>query len=106
MRSSGRGLHAGEDYQDCVDCHVEHHGRDFDLVFWPDGQVGFDHGVTGFALQQSHARLQCRQCHAARYQTDPGFLREKQKDPRPHLPGPVGHLHRLPCGCSRRAVPR
>lgn len=80
MTTGGKGLHAGEDYGHCVDCHVEHQGRDYDLIFWPDGQAGFDHTVTGFTLTGSHTQQDCRKCHTAKYVTDPAQLRSQNKE--------------------------
>ena len=51
MRDGGRGLHSSEDFASCIDCHNEHHGRDYDLVFWPDGQENFKHDVLGYEMQ-------------------------------------------------------
>ncbi len=31
---AGAGLHARVDRERCESCHIEHHGRDFDLVWW------------------------------------------------------------------------
>lgn len=80
MREGGRGLHAGSDYADCVDCHVEHLGEDFDLVHWPDGRDGFDHPVTGFELTGAHAGIDCRKCHNAKFVVDPADLKGRGKD--------------------------
>ena len=59
--AAGRGLHARTDHRACERCHIEHHGRDFDLVFWGQaGRAGFDHAQTGFqpagAWQSAQAR--------------------------------------------------
>ena len=60
--AAGRGLHARFRNQQCAACHKEHFGRDFELVrFDPRG---FDHARTGFRLSPSHARMECRDCHA------------------------------------------
>ncbi|MCP4573838.1 MAG: hypothetical protein GY838_15885 [bacterium] len=80
MRAGGRGLHAADEYEDCVDCHVEHQGRDYDLVHWPGGRENFDHAETGHALAGAHVRLECHQCHAVRNMTAPGDLRATGKD--------------------------
>ena len=80
MRDSGQGLHARAEYGQCVDCHVEHQGRDFDLVHWPDGQQGFDHTATGFALEGRHAAKDCRACHTTKFVGDPGGLKTAGKD--------------------------
>ena len=80
MRAGGPGLHRGGAYGDCVDCHVEHQGRDYALVYWPTGQEGFDHGQTGYRLEGGHARVACRGCHTATHVADPAPLRAADKD--------------------------
>jgi len=81
MRTGGRGLHAAGEYGDCVGCHVEHQGRDYDLVHWPGGRDRFDHVEAGYPLTGAHARLDCRQCHTAKHVTNVGALRSVGKDP-------------------------
>jgi len=39
------GLHANSAYRECETCHVEHHGRDFDLIYWENGQENFNHRI-------------------------------------------------------------
>ncbi len=80
MRAGAPGLHANEDYADCIDCHNEHHGRDYDLVFWPDGQENFKHDVLGYDMTGAHLQLKCRQCHDVKHLVDPGKLRGMNKD--------------------------
>lgn len=80
MRQGGPGMHSGGDFSDCVDCHVEHQGEDFDLIYWPDGPKGFDHLVVGFEKSGKHADLDCRNCHNAKYVVDAGALKAKGKD--------------------------
>jgi hypothetical protein len=63
QRQSGQGLHGGVDYNECQMCHVEHHGRDFELIYFKDGQKAFDHGRTDFALEGKHRAVDCRKCH-------------------------------------------
>jgi hypothetical protein len=64
--AGGRGLHARPDHRACERCHVEHQGRDFDLVFWgKQGKGAFDHASVGFSLQGRHARVACESCHRA-----------------------------------------
>ena len=74
------GLHAAKEYSNCVDCHVEHQGRDYDLVFWSEGRDQFKHQVTGYELKDSHAKLDCRKCHNAEKISNPGPLQVRQKD--------------------------
>lgn len=47
----------------CFECHSEHNGRNFKLIFWPDGKKNFDHTVTGYQLQGKHAEIKCEACH-------------------------------------------
>jgi hypothetical protein len=62
---AGRGLHARPEYRRCETCHVEHHGREVDLVWWGDkGRAAFDHQLTGYSLEGKHSALQCPACHA------------------------------------------
>ncbi len=59
-----RGLHARPEYAACETCHIEHHGRDFELIWWGEGgEESFDHRLTGQPLIGAHAALDCRQCH-------------------------------------------
>lgn len=74
------GLHALQGYANCNECHVEHQGRDHDLVFWPQGESGFDHGSIGYRLEGKHAELTCARCHTARYIADPSPLVSAGKD--------------------------
>ena len=81
MRSGGPGLHRHDEFDDCVECHVEHQGRDYDLVHWPAGKDQFEHDRTGYGLEGGHARQDCRACHKAAHMADPGALRAAGKDP-------------------------
>lgn len=73
--AAGEGLHARAAYRDCRSCHVEHHGRDYQLIWWgKKGTAGFDHGLTGFVLAGAHVRLACRKCHQASLVRDPSLV--------------------------------
>lgn len=76
-----RGLHAGEDFEDCTKCHVEHLGRDAELIWWADGQQNFDHRKTGYELQGKHKTLDCRKCHAEKNIVEKGALKSREKNP-------------------------
>ena len=63
-----RGLHATllsreATGQDCVRCHSEHNGEDFNLIRWEPSREAFDHTKTGNPLEGRHAGLKCNQCH-------------------------------------------
>ncbi len=60
---SQTGLHGKQQYKDCQLCHVEHHGRDFALIHWKEGELNFDHSLTGYRLEGKHASIDCRSCH-------------------------------------------
>jgi len=65
LRADRRGFHALRGSGACADCHLEHGGRDFDLIDWGQGgQDGFDHAKAGWPLSGRHAELDCGKCHA------------------------------------------
>ncbi len=49
--------------RDCVRCHLEHNGVDFDLVHWEPSLKQFDHKLTGYPLVDKHAAVACEKCH-------------------------------------------
>jgi hypothetical protein len=55
------GIHPEPAETECRSCHVEHQGRDADIV----GLVpeGFDHDNTNFPLSGAHASQPCASCH-------------------------------------------
>ncbi len=59
-----RGLHAQPGHEACEACHVEHQGRDYELVWWGKaGRAAFDHAQTGWRLEGKHAGQACESCH-------------------------------------------
>ena len=62
------GFHSSADVngKDCIKCHGEHFGRDFNLLnFKPDD---FDHNrKTTFQLTGKHAELKCNKCHQKKF---------------------------------------
>jgi hypothetical protein len=63
--AQGRGYHASKEVADgsCSSCHREHNGREYDLIYWPQGIKGFNHASTGYALEGAHQGKECRSCH-------------------------------------------
>jgi hypothetical protein len=76
----GKGLHADPGYEDCADCHSEHHGREYKLIYWDDGQDNFEHKETGFELLGKHATLKCNDCHSPTNIKDMQKLQSQKKD--------------------------
>ena len=76
--AAGKGLHSRPDYGECERCHIEHQGRNFELVYWGKaGQKAFDHALAGYTLQGAHAPLECRACHRKESIADPAPLLAK-----------------------------
>jgi len=62
----------------CMECHAEHHGKRYQLIYWPKGMDEFDHSKTGYNLTGKHAEKKCRECHkAANIQADLHALNAK-----------------------------
>ncbi len=77
---SNQGLHANPDYQTCQKCHVEHQGRDFDLIWWENGKEKFDHRKTGYLLEGKHQSLKCDECHRPQNMQNQAALTDQKKD--------------------------
>jgi hypothetical protein len=63
-----RGYHSSLQMQtpqgkDCVRCHLEHNGKDFNLIHWEAPIKKFDHRLTGYILDGKHAVVDCQKCH-------------------------------------------
>jgi len=79
--SRGKGLHAHRDYADCRKCHIEHHGNEFQLIWWGEaGPTSLDHALTGYTLEGAHAKLDCQKCHHQENIQDRGPLIAQGKD--------------------------
>ena len=70
---SGEGLHAGGNYKNCVECHSDHQGSNFNLIWWKEGRDNLDHAKTGYRLQGKHQTVECNKCH------NPDNIVDKQK---------------------------
>jgi len=67
---AGHGFHASDEVREkgCEKCHSDHHGREYELVFWEGGSENFDHTQTGYMLEGKHSDLNsCRSCHSTAY---------------------------------------
>lgn len=77
---AGKGIHADAGYEDCADCHSDHHGRDYKLIYWENGQEKFAHKETGFELLGKHSQLNCNDCHSSKNIRDKQKLQSQKKD--------------------------
>ncbi|MCB0547266.1 MAG: hypothetical protein KDD19_06720 [Phaeodactylibacter sp.] len=75
--SSRSGYHASRDVRgkDCSECHSEHHGRNFDMARFDEGN--FNHSLTGYELAGAHRRIDCRQCHIPDFIDEPELKKRK-----------------------------
>ncbi|MFH1850750.1 MAG: hypothetical protein ABIA75_00235 [Candidatus Neomarinimicrobiota bacterium] len=71
--AAGLGYHKDKTSA-CGDCHSDHNGRDFELVYWPRDINRFDHNETGYTLTGKHAALKCAQCHTNRFIVDQAVI--------------------------------
>jgi hypothetical protein len=67
--------------KDCVRCHIDHNGEDFNLVHWEPSQKKFDHRLTGYNLEGKHAGVACEKCHTPANQVPAVKALIKYKDP-------------------------
>ncbi len=74
------GLHARKEFRDCVQCHIEHHGLDFELVYWKEGEKNFNHDKTGYPLEGGHKKPECRDCHQEKNIVEKAPLIEAKKE--------------------------
>jgi hypothetical protein len=75
---SALGYHSSSDIEgeSCTTCHSEHHGREYELIFWPAGQSEFEHAKAGWTLSGKHQQLDCARCHQPRFQRWSGLARD------------------------------
>ena len=75
--SAGKGYHSSAEVKgkQCIECHSDHHGKTFQLVRL--NTVEFNHNLTGYTLSTPHSKLECNECHAAKFITDQK-VREKK----------------------------
>jgi len=69
--AAGKGFHASSVVRGkkCESCHLEHKGRNYDLMGWRSiagGEKSFNHELTGWKLQGKHAATDCADCHKTR----------------------------------------
>jgi hypothetical protein len=60
----GAGYHA-QVTGDCVDCHSDHRGVEYEMIRWDS--LSFDHDSTGYRLLDKHTKLACAKCHTQQH---------------------------------------
>lgn len=75
-----RGYHGTRARDNCASCHPDHAGDDFDLIAWPGGsRAGFSHADAGWELSGKHARIECEDCHTAKFRVSPAAKRSVRR---------------------------
>jgi len=65
-KDAGRGYHARLGAQTCAECHAEHRGVAASIVEFKPSQRAFDHRLTGWLLEGTHKKNDCKSCHEPR----------------------------------------
>jgi hypothetical protein len=83
--TANKGYHAqlgmkNPNGRDCVRCHLDHNGEDFNLVHWEPAMRQFDHKLAGYPLVDKHANLACEKCHTPAHMVAAAKALIKDKD--------------------------
>ena len=72
-----KGYHSasGIPEKECVSCHSDHHGVNFQIVRF--AKEMFNHNLTGFNLTGAHAKKQCIDCHKSEFIKDQKIKKKK-----------------------------
>jgi hypothetical protein len=66
--------------KDCVRCHLEHNGENFNLIHWEPSKEKFDHRLTGYNLEGKHTSVACDKCHTPAHMIPANKALIKMKD--------------------------
>ncbi len=67
------GFHADKPDK-CGECHSDHNGKNFELVYWPKDINKFNHDETGYILTGKHQKLKCNKCHTSEKIKEPSII--------------------------------
>lgn len=75
--NSNSGYHSSRDAKgkNCWTCHNEHHGRNFQIIHFD--KKAFDHKKANFELKAKHAKIDCFDCHQAKFIQNPQLKKHK-----------------------------
>ena len=75
--SASKGYHSSTDVKgkDCITCHSEHNGKNFQLIRFDITK--FDHKLSGYPLSIPHAKKECKDCHNPKFIADPKLKSKK-----------------------------
>ncbi len=78
--STKTGFHGQLQDTNCLQCHSDHVGLEFEMISWDPSKTEFDHTLTGFELKGKHLGLACEKCHTKDFVLDEDVLKyAKQK---------------------------
>ena len=72
-----KGYHSSAEVKgkECVKCHNDHHGRNFEMIRFDTDK--FDHSLTGYDLLGAHGKQECKKCHKSEFIADQN-IRKKE----------------------------
>ena len=72
-----KGYHASYEVKskECVSCHNDHHGRNFEIIRFKTDT--FNHDLTNYELLGKHTEVDCLDCHKKGFIIDPELLELK-----------------------------
>ena len=84
----------------CETCHIEHHGKDFELIWWGDeGRQSFRPQRNRLStVEGAHANLTCEKCHSPQKNPTKRSAPRARKESRAHLSRSRARLSILPSG--------
>jgi len=72
-----KGYHASAETRgkECVKCHSDHHGLNFQIIRFEKDK--FNHDLTGYKLTGAHSKRQCVDCHKPEHISDQKIKKKK-----------------------------
>lgn len=86
-QARNEGYHRTVKARQCAECHREHKGAGAEIIEWLPSKRAFNHGLTGWPLEGSHKKQDCKKCHEPRRIVDDDVLALVKKTNRATLLG-------------------